>query len=163
MEKYDNQILKEDTKIQLVDDLYSKETLETLKERTEDKSFYERFQEAFSVLDNIIDYDTSKKKEQSILRNIENIEVIPKCIYEENLVLFKQYEESQTKKEKYKLRKELDKLFISIYKSNIKTLCEKLINCPYLKNKYIIDTKYDKEKGLLLEKDEDYDLSTREL
>lgn len=155
LEKYDNQILKEEVKISLVDKLYSKETLE-------DTKFYEEFKKSFSILENIIDYDTSKKDAQALLRNIENIDVIPKCIYEENLGLFRQYEDEQDKEKKYELRKELNKLFISINKSNRWTLGDKIIECPYLKNKYIIDTKYDREIGLLLKRDEDYEISTRE-
>lgn len=155
LEKYDNQILKEEVKISLVDKLYSKETLE-------DTKFYEEFKKSFSILENIIDYDTSKKDAQALLRNIENIDVIPKCIYEENLDLFRQYEDEQDKEKKYELRKELNKLFISINKSNRWTLGDKIIECPYLKNKYIIDTKYDREIGLLLKRDEDYEISTRE-
>ncbi len=155
LEKYDNQILDEKTKINLVDKLYSKETLK-------DTNFYELFKKSFSILENIIDYDTSKKDAQALLRNIDNIDVIPKCIYEENLELFRQYEEAQDKESKYELRKKLNKLFISISKSNRFNLADRIIECPYLKNKYIIDTKYDKEIGLLLKKDEDYEISTRE-
>lgn len=139
----------------MVDELYSKETLKETK-------FYEQFKKSFAILENITDYDTSKKDAQELLRNIDNIDVIPKCIYEENLDLFRQYEEARDKAEKYKLRRELNKRFISINKSNRWTLGDKIINCPYLKNKYIIDTKYDKEIGLLLKIDEDYEFYTRE-
>ena len=48
---------------------------------------------------NIIDYKTSRKIAQKILRNIENITVIPKNIYEQELELFKEYE---AEKEDYK-------------------------------------------------------------
>lgn len=76
--------------------------------------------------------------------------------------MFKQYENEQNKEEKYRLRIKLNELFIPINKSNKWTLGNKIIDCPYLKNKYIIDTKYDKEIGLRLNKDEDYEISTRE-
>lgn len=155
LEKYDNQVLKERIKINLVDKLYSKEILQ-------DTDFYKQFKKSFSILENIIDYDTSKKEAQALLRNIDNIDVIPKCIYEENLDLFRQYEEAQDKEKKYELRKDLNKIFISINKSNRWNLGDKIIECPYLKNKYIIDTKYDKETGLLLKRDEDYEIYTRE-
>lgn len=139
----------------MVDELYSKETLKGTK-------FYEQFKKSFAILENITDYDTSKKDAQELLRNIDNIDVIHKCIYEENLDLFRQYEETQDKVEKYKLRRELNKKFISINTSNRWTLRDRIIDCPYLKNKYIIDTKYDKEIGLLLKIDEDYEIYTRE-
>ena len=60
--------------------------------------FYKKFKAAFTILDNIIDYDTSKKDAQHILRNIDNIDVIPKIIYDKNLDIFDKYEKEQDKK-----------------------------------------------------------------
>lgn len=155
LKDYNNQILKEETKIKLVDQLYSKEMLEKTK-------FYDNFKKAFKILNNIIDYDTSKKEAQGLLRNIDNIDVIPKCIYDENLDLFKKYQDEQKKEEKFALRRTLNKLFISINNSNRWKLNNYIIECPYMKNTYIIDTKYDKEIGLLLVNDEEYEINTRE-
>ena len=124
--------------------------------------FYENFQNAFSILENIIDYDASKKEAQSLLRNIDNIDVIPKSIYDENLDIFEKYEKEQNREEKFTLRRKINKLFISINKSNRWKLNDRITACPYIKNTFIIDTKYDKEIGLLLEKDEDYEIDTRE-
>ena len=155
LKDYNNQILKEETKIKLVDQLYSKEMLEKTK-------FYDNFKKAFKILNNIIDYDTSKKEAQGLLRNIDNIDVIPKCIYDENLDLFKKYQDEQKKEEKFALRRTLNKLFISINNSNRWKLNNYIIECPYMKNTYIIDTKYDKEIGLLLVNDEEYERNTRE-
>lgn len=155
LKEYDNQILKEETKIKLVDQLYSKEMLEKTK-------FYSDFQKAFKILDNIIDYDASKKEAQGLLRNIDNMDVIPKCIYDKNLDLFEEYEKEHNKDKKFALRRKLNKLFISINKSNRWKLNDRIMECPSIKNKFIIDTKYDDETGLLLEKDEDYEINTRE-
>lgn len=156
LKKYDNQTLKEETKIKLVDKLYSKEMLEGTE-------FYKDFQNAFSILENIIDYDANKKEAQGLLRNIDNIDVIPKSIYDKNLNLFEEYKNEQDRDKKFTLRRRLNKLFISINKSNRWKLNDRITECPYIKNTYIIDTKYDKEIGLLLEKDEDYEIDTREL
>lgn len=155
LQKYDNQILKEEIKIKLVDKLYSKEILEGTE-------FYKKFETAFTILENIIDYNASKKEAQSLLRAIDNMDVIPKSIYDENLDLFEKYENEQDKEEKFDLRRKLNKLFISINKSNRWKLNDCITECPYIKNTYIIDTKYDKEIGLLLKKDEDYEINTRE-
>ncbi len=154
LEEYDNSILQERTKIELVDRLYSKEMLENTK-------FYRDFKNAFRILDNIVDYDVNKKEAQSLLRNIDNIDVIPRCIYDINLSLFEKYESEKNVQEKFKLRRELNKLFISINKSNLWKLNDYINKCPYIKNKYIIDTRYDNEIGLLLEKDEDYEIDSR--
>lgn len=154
LKEYDNGVLQEKTKIELVDRLYSREMLE-------DTKFYKEFQNAFRILDNIVDYDVSKKDAQSLLRNIDNIEVIPRCIYDINLSLFEKYENEKNAQEKFTLRRELNKLFISINKSNLWKLNGYITKCPYIKNKYIIDTRYDNEIGLLLEKDEDYEIDSR--
>lgn len=152
LEPYNNNTLEEKIKINLVDKLYSKEMLQGTK-------FYKKFKEALKILDNIIDYDTSKKDAQHILRNIDNIDVIPKVIYDENLDLFSEYECEKAKKKK----RELDKLFISINSKNKWKLNDYIVECPYVKGKYIIDTKYSKEIGLFLNTDEDYSINSREL
>lgn len=156
LKEYDNSILQEKTKIELVDKLYSKEMLE-------DTKFYRDFKSAFRVLDNIVDYDVSKKDAQSLLRNIDNIDVIPRCIYDINLSLFEKYENENSAQEKFILRRKINKLFISINKSNLWKLNGDINKCPYVNNKYIIDTRYDYEIGLLLEKDEDYEIDSRML
>ena len=153
---YSGEILKEKTKIDLVDKLYSKDMLQ-------ETEFYKSFIQSFRILDNIIDYDTSKKEAQHILRNIDNIDVIPKNIYDENLNIFNEYEKENNKKKKYEIKRELDKLFISINSKNRYKLGNYIIECPYIKGKYIIDTKYDKESGLSLEADEGYSINSREL
>lgn len=156
LKPYNCQILKEATKINLVDKLYSKEMLQ-------ETEFYKKFKTSFKILDNIIDYDTSKKDAQHILRDIDNIEVVPKIIYDKNIDLFAEYEKEKEIKKKYELKRKTDKLFISINSKNRWKLSNFITECPYIKGKYIIDTKYDKEIGLLLEADEGYSIDSREL
>ena len=156
LKPFNGKILQEKVKNDLVDKLYSKEMLQGTE-------FYKKFKEAFKILDNIIDYDTSKKDAQHILRDIDNIDVIPKIIYDENLNLFGEYENEKEKKKKYELKRNIDKLFISINSKNKWKLNNFITECPYVKGKYIIDTKYDKEIGLLLELDEGYSIDSREL
>lgn len=153
LKPYDKQVLEEKVKIDLVDRLYSKELIGNTK-------FYRDFQDAFMFLDNIIDYDSSKKDAEKLLRNIDNYCVIPRCIYDDNLDLFKEYEAN--KSEKFNLRREINKKFISISKGNYWRLQERITDCPYVKGMYIIDCRYDKDIGLLLEDDEEYDLNSRE-
>lgn len=156
LKPYNDKILEEKIKIDLVDKLYSEEMLQGTQ-------FYKNFKEAFKILDNIIDYDTSKKDAQHILRNIDNIDVIPKIIYDEKLDLFNEYENEKDKKKKYVLKRKINKLFISINSKNKYKIGNLMIECPYVKGKYIIDTKYNKEIGLLLESDENYSIDSREL
>ena len=67
------------------------------------------------------------------------------------------------KKKKYELKRKINKLFISINSKNKYKIGNLIIECPYVKGKYIIDTKYNKEIGLLLESDENYSIDSREL
>ena len=60
-------------------------------------------------------------------------------------------------------QRKIDKLFISISSKNRYKLNNFITECPYVKGKYIIDTKYDEEIGLLLEADEGYSIDSREL
>lgn len=156
LEEYNEEILEEQRKIELVDKLYSKEMLK-------ETAFYKEFKESLSILENIVDYDVSKKDAQKILRSIENIEVIPKSIYDENLHKFREYELEEKIEERAKMKRKLNELFISINKSNRWKFNNQITECPYIKNKYIIDMKYDKEVGLLLKIDEKYEIQTREL
>lgn len=155
LKDYDNTILDEETKIDLVDKLYSKEVIE----KTE---FYKRFKEGKRVLQNLIDYSTSKKDAQKLLRKIDNINVIPMTVYNENIDLFKEFELENDYHKKNEVRREIGKLLTSINRSNYKDLMNCISECPYCKKDiYIIDTRYDNEIGLLLEKDEEYDLDSR--
>ena len=65
LKKYDGMMLDENTKVNLVDKLYSEDMLKNSK-------FLKRFKSGINILDNIIDYQTGKKEAQKLLRNIEN-------------------------------------------------------------------------------------------
>lgn len=154
LKKYDNQILEESVKVRLVDELYSKENIKNT-------DFYKEFKEALEILNNIIDYDTNKKDAQKLLRDIDNIEVIPRCVYDDSYEIFKEYEEETVFRRKVEIRREINKLTISINKSNINRLGNFITKCPDIEGLFIIDTKYDKDTGLFLKKDEGYDIDNR--
>ena len=156
LKKYNNEVLTEKEKVELVDKLYSKEMLEGT-------DFYNKFKDGIKTLNNIEDYEVSKKEAQKLLRNIDNVYVIPKCIYDENLKLFEIYEETKNNKTKIETRRKINKLILSVSKNNLKKLKDCVIECPYMDDVKIIDIKYNKEIGLLLEKDEEYEYAKREL
>ncbi len=154
IEAYNGRFIEEKEKVTLVEKLYCRQNLDGTK-------FLETFEDSMDILNNIIDYDTSKTQAQKLLRNIENITVIPKKIYDENLSLFKQYEQETDYKVKSKIKRELNKLTTNISKKQQKILKEYLITNPYLEDTFIIDLKYESERGLILRKDEEYDLEER--
>lgn len=157
LEDYDEKILEERDKIALVDKLYSEQYLEGT-------DFLKDFKESMRVLDSIIDYDLDKKEAQKLLRNIENVTVIPKKVYEENITLFEQYEQEKDYKSKNKLKREIKKLTTTISRTKAEILREYISEIPYLKRKneiLCIDLKYDKGSGLILEADKNYELEER--
>lgn len=157
LEKYDNKVLKEETKIDLVDKLYAEETLKGTE-------FYDKFRSGIEILDHIVDYNTNKSDAQKLLRNIESITIIPKIIYDENIQLFEKYKEAKKKKdcqEKNKIRRQINQLTISISKKQQWKIKENLIPNSDIKEILIADLKYNEEIGLLLEKDEEYELDKR--
>lgn len=157
LQNYNEKVLEEEEKILLVDELYSEKNLEGTK-------FLQQFRDSMEVLNNIIDYDIDKKKAQKLLRNIENITVIPKRIYEENIKIFEQYEKEKDCKNRNKLKREIKKLTTTISKKKARILKEYISEIPYLKGKsdiMCIDLKYDKGSGLILEKDKVYELEER--
>ena len=113
------------------------------------------------ILNNIVDYDTNKGEAQKLLRNIDNITVIPKKIYDENLDLFKLYENEKQCKEKFRIKTKIKKLTTSITSSQHQRLREYISPNPYIEEIPVVDLKYNKEIGLLLEKDEEYELDAR--
>lgn len=154
---YDGKILEEEDKILLVDQLYSEKSLKGTK-------FLQQFKNSMEVLNNIIDYDIDKKEAQKLLRNIENVTVIPKKIYEENIEIFEQYEKEKDYKNRNKIKRKIKKLTTTISRKKAEILKEYISEIPYLKGKndiVCINLKYDKGSGLILEPDKDYELEER--
>lgn len=154
LKPYNEKLIEEREKIKLVDQLYSREVLKGTK-------FLSHFESGMDILNNIIDYDTNKREAQKLLRNIDNITVIPKKIYDENLDLFKLYENEKQYKEKFRIKTKIKKLTTSITSSQHQRLREYISPNPYIEEILIMDLKYNKEIGLLLEKDEEYELDAR--
>lgn len=150
LKEYDGMLLEENIKVDLVDKLYSEDMLEGTK-------FLKDFRSGMTVLNNIIDYQTGKKEAQKLLRNIENINVIPKNIYEENLNIFKNYAKELNYKERHNLKRKIDKLIISISQSQRRQLFDRLTMNPYINDLWIADLKYNDKIGLILKKDEEYE------
>lgn len=157
LNSYDEKILEEEDKILLVDELYSEESLK-------ETEFLKQFKNSMKVLNNIIDYDIDKKEAQKLLRNIENVTVIPKTIYEKNIQVFEQYEKERDYKNRNKIKREIKKLTTTISRKKAEILKEYINEIPYLKGKndiVCIDLKYEKEIGLILEPDKNYQLEER--
>lgn len=145
---YDNQILKEAVKVDLVDKLYSKEMLKGTK-------FLKKFIEACNVLENIIPYENTSREAQKVLRDIDSVRVIPNDLYNKNMNLFDEVIED-INLDRHKLFREINNLTISIPRQKLKKfskLNNELRVDPIAKidNILLINAKYTKEEGLCLE------------
>ena len=145
LKEYDEMILEEGIKINLVDKLYSEDMLEGT-------TFLRNFKNGMIVLNNIIDYQTEKKEAQKLLRNIENINIIPKKIYEENLSLFRNYSDETNYKERYNMKRKIDELTIQISQNQKRRILDSLTVNPYIKELRIANLNYDNKIGLRLKK-----------
>lgn len=154
---YDNKILEEEDKIDLVDKLYSEEMLEGT-------DFLKDFESGMKILDNLLDYDVSKKEAQRLLRNIENITVIPRTIYEDNIDLFKKYEESDSIDVKNSVKREISRLTTNISRYQANKITDRIFKIPYLKDNSIlgVDVKYDRDIGLIINETEEENYESRE-
>ena len=157
LKEYDEKILEEEEKVNLVEKLYSKEMLEGT-------NFKKDFEEGLKVLNDLIDYDINKSKAQKLLRNIENINVIPKMIYEQEYDLFEEYNNCKDIKEKIKIKRKIQGLSISISKGKERKYQEYITSVPKMKsNEFkLIDLNYDFEYGLHFNQSKEDDLDSRE-
>lgn len=143
IKEFDNKLMNEKDKVDLVDKLYSEEELK-------ETEFYKKFIKALNILDNVIDYDLTSTDAQKVLRDIDSVRVIPKEIYDENMGLFDKYFKSEAK-DKFNLLSAINKLTVNVPKYK----CEKYINpIDKIKNMYILYRAYDSHKGVLLDKED---------
>ena len=156
--KYDNKILTEKDKVNLVDTLYSEENIQNTK-------FYKDFKESLRILDNFVDDDSTKAKAQKMLRNIESVNVIPREIYDNNIELFEKYEnmiKAQEYKEANAIKREINKLTLSLNKNMLYKNIQYITNNGYhLDEIKVIDLKYDQYIGLHLNPDLDDEIDQK--
>lgn len=137
---FDNVLMSEKYKVELVDKLYSKENLIGTE-------FYKQFNIALRYLDSVIDFEKSSSDAQSVLRDIDSLRVMPKEIYDENLDLFEDYN-GLNKEEKKKAIRKINNISLNVPKYK----CQKnAIPIQGFTNLYILDNKYDSHRGVLFE------------
>lgn len=137
---FDGILMSEKDKVELVDKLYSQENIK-------DTDFYKEFKMALNYLDSIVDFELKSTQAQEVLRDIDSIRVIPKEVYDSNLELFESYNKLKME-DKLKALRNINKITLNIPRYKCRGKISTLDN---LNNIYIIDRKYDSEKGILLE------------
>ncbi|RAO98513.1 hypothetical protein PW5551_09190 [Petrotoga sp. 9PW.55.5.1] len=148
---YDNKIVTESDKVQMVDQLYSENQLKGTK-------FLEEFRNSLNFLDNIIDYDLRKEEVQKIFRDINTVTCIPEDIYNKNKFLFDLCEKEKDKNSLAKLYSEVRKLTVDVplYKAKEHILCR--LNGYRLNNIHLLKCDYNDEQGIIFsQKGDDFD------
>lgn len=139
--QYDNALLTERDKYNMVQKLYS---TKNLKENC--KKFFEKFQNAMTLLDTLNDRNITSSAAQRILRNIQSITVIPRNLFENKnlLLLIDKYKKSDDKNERRKLRRNIKKYTVDVQKYRIKNSSNiSQCNIKGLDDIYILNKKYD--------------------
>lgn len=139
IQPYNFNEIDEETKVKLVDEVYSREKLK-------DTEFLKVFDKSIEFIENIVDFEFDRANAQQILREIENIKVIPIEVYENNLELIESYYKCINKKAKYKLFREINKLTVSIPKYKSKGIISQINE---VKGVFLLNAKYDKNRGVL--------------
>ncbi|EOD01823.1 CRISPR-associated helicase/endonuclease Cas3 [Caldisalinibacter kiritimatiensis] len=148
---YDMKELSEKDKVKMVEKLYSKEKLNGTK-------FMKDFKTAIKYLDTVEDYDVNSKEAQKILRDIQNITVIPREIYDSISKLIEKYQNEKNSNVKRKIRRKINRKTVSIpvYKAKGKVSSidiEGLKNIKILERKYDFDEEKELGQGILIEEE----------
>jgi CRISPR-associated endonuclease/helicase Cas3 len=143
LEKYDEKILTEEIKQEIVSNVFDLE-------RIRNTNFYKKFKKNMKLLDLGFMAD-SKSEAQDIFRDIMNLSVIPKVIFDENQEKINTLLEKIRQKdkiEKIKAIGELNDFTVSAQFYRVKNII------PLDKEIFLSDIPYDKELGFnLLDKD----------
>lgn len=139
---YDNSLISEENKVDLVDKLYSKEMIENT-------NYYKKFNSTYKLLRDLVSFSVSDKEAQNILRSIDSVTVIPEEIYNENIELFMNLSEKGSKE----TIRQINSLTVSIPKSKVYASKNKnsdleLHLIDNLRGIYYINAYYSKEYGL---------------
>lgn len=145
LKEWDNKIIEEEIKMKLVDTLYSKESLKKTK-------FYEEFNKTMKLLDNFTSYEITTPQAQKALRNINSRRIIPKSLYDRNLDLFLELEDCD-KSDKFKIIRKINKLCVNVQEYSLGDKQNRLSLIEGFKDLYLGSFSYNKDIGLLLDKD----------
>ncbi len=149
IQNFDGRILFESDKMELIEMLYHPENLQGTK-------FMNDFKKTLHYLQNLKEYDLDKQEAQELMREIHQIQVIPRRIFDEKGALFDQFKNEKDIKLRRKLRREINKYTLGVNYFSAKGLISKTELPKSLRDLAIIDLKYDFDgtsgKGLLFER-----------
>ncbi|MCI8574931.1 MAG: CRISPR-associated helicase Cas3', partial [Bacilli bacterium] len=142
LKNFDNQILKEDAKCQIIEKIYNAQALEN--------SFYLKdLKQKIKSINNCYPGKYDQKRVDEIFRDIEDITIIPDKIYEENKNEIERLKASYLKSTGLEKLNELNKLleYTLQIPSFHRTKCTNFLDNQI----YRIPYDYNKEKGIIFE------------
>ena len=145
LKQYNESFINEEVKVNLVDKLYSREMINGTK-------YFDKFQNSCEILESLASYQIDKNKAQKMLRDIDTIKVIPEDIFNENEELFEKLNSNNN----MEVRREINKLIVSvplkkIYCARYNGVDVQVNLIKNLRDIYLINSKYSKERGLILD------------
>lgn len=164
----DNGIFTETEKAKLIAENYTSEKLK-------DSTYYDNIVQNIEYMDALYDFEFEKKEVQQIFRNIQNITIIPKSVYEENSSIIEKNKEilakkmngemTDSEKKELKRAKTNARTVLASYSVDLplRELNEKQLERQTL-NKYetlnILSCDYDERRGVQLKKDKEKGILT---
>lgn len=152
--KYDNQLITESLKMEIIEQIYSREAL------GDGCAYIQEFDATLNQLKNVLPYE---EKEKPTLRDIQNVTIIPESVYRENETdindIRKQGQWKLDLKERLSLQNKLQKFTVSIPEWAYQAALKKgWVNESIAVNKYteypIVTFQYTEELGLIYALDE---------
>lgn len=146
LKQHQGGILLESTKLDMIKHLYSEESLEGTK-------FKEEFDQTLKELKTRPLYDIKKQEAQELLRDIHQVQAIPKQFLEDPyfISIREKLNHVDSKLEKRKYRKLLEQFSVSVNEWRANQIG--LSPVDEIKGLYIIHCEYSSEKGLLDDKE----------
>jgi CRISPR-associated endonuclease/helicase Cas3 len=149
LQPYDGQILDEHAKVEMVKQLYERK-------RLSGTTFLQEFESALYMFDNLDPYGMNMKEAQQKLRDIQNVQVMPREIYDGILDVFEIYDACRDFKERIRLRMDIESKTVSVNRFIAEKYISERLPKPF-DYIYIIDVQYDfdreklRGKGILLD------------
>jgi CRISPR-associated endonuclease/helicase Cas3 len=149
LQPYDGQILDEHAKVEMVKQLYERK-------RLSGTTFLQEFESALYMFDNLDPYGMNVKEAQQKLRDIQNVQVMPREIYDGILDVFEIYDACRDFKERIRLRMDIEGKTVSVNRFIAEKYISERLPKPF-DYIYIIDVQYDFDrdklsgKGILLD------------
>lgn len=154
-----NSEIIESTKMKMVEELYSKASLQGTK-------FYEEFLSALNELDYMEDHTLSHEEAQKQLRGDQSVMVIPRAKYDEIITLFEKLEVENDKRKRTEIRRKIELYTCSVNRYSYEKFLQPIDHYrqtksgkyPLMSHLFILDKEYDfdefKLKGVGLTKEE---------